>query len=70
MAGNLFPKNMHTVDRALRVLAGIGLLSLTVVGPRTPWGYLGIIPILTGLVGTCPMYTLFGFSTCKGAPAR
>ena len=70
MAGNLFPKNMHTVDRALRVLAGIGLLSLTVVGPQTPWGYLGIIPILTGLVGTCPLYTVFGFSTCKGEPAR
>lgn len=70
MAGNLFPKNMHTVDRAVRVLAGIGLLSLTVVGPQTPWGYLGVIPILTGLVGTCPLYTVFGFSTCKGEPAR
>lgn len=70
MAGNLFPKNMHTVDRVVRVLAGVGLLSLTVVGPQTPWGYLGIVPILTGLVGTCPLYTMLGFSTCKGAPAR
>ena len=70
MASKLFPKNMHSVDRAVRVLAGIGLLSLTVVGPQTPWGYIGIVPLLTGLVGTCPMYTLFGFSTCKGSPAR
>ena len=70
MAGNLFPKNMHSVDRAVRVLAGIGLLSLTVIGPKTPWGYLGVVPILTGLIGTCPLYTLFGFSTCKGEPTR
>ena len=70
MASKLFPKNMHSVDRAVRVLAGLGLLSLTVVGTQTPWGYIGIVPLLTGLVGTCPMYTLFGFSTCKGEPAR
>ena len=70
MASKLFPRNMHSVDRAVRVLAGIGLLSLTVVGPQTPWGYLGIVPLLTGIVGTCPAYTLFGFSTCKGAAAR
>jgi len=54
------------VERVIRVLAGIGILSLTVIGPQTPWGYLGIIPIVTGLAGTCPLYTIFGFSTCKG----
>ena len=69
MASKLFPKNMHSVDRAVRALAGIGLLSLTVVGPQTQWGYLGIIPLLTGIVGTCPAYTLFGFSTCGREPA-
>ena len=69
MASKLFPKNMHAVDRAVRVLAGIGLLSLTVVGPQTPWGYLGIVPLLTGIVGTCPAYMIFGFSTCRREPA-
>jgi hypothetical protein len=66
MASKLFPQNEHTVERVIRVLAGIGILSLTVIGPQTPWGYLGIIPIVTGLAGTCPLYTIFGFSTCKG----
>ena len=70
MASKLFPKNVHQVERVLRVLVGIGVLSLAFVGPQTPWGYLGLVPLLTGLVGTCPAYTLFGFSTCKGAPAR
>ena len=70
MASKLFPKNVHQVERVLRVLVGIGVLSLAFVGPQTPWGYLGIVPLLTGIVGTCPAYTLFGFSTCKGAPAR
>ena len=64
MASKLFPQNEHPVERVIRVLAGIGILSLTVVGPQTPWGYLGIIPLVTGLVGTCPLYTLFGISTC------
>ena len=70
MASKLFPKNVHQVGRVLRVLVGIGVLSLAFVGPPPPWGYLGIVPLLTGIVGTCPACTLFGFSTCKGAAAR
>jgi hypothetical protein len=70
MASKLFPMNVHQVERVLRVLVGIGVLSLAFVGPQTPWGYLGIIPIVTGLVGTCPLYTILGFSTCKNEPAR
>jgi len=64
MAMNLFPRNEGTVDRTLRVLVGIGILSLAFVGPHSPWGYLGLLPIVTGLVGTCPAYTIFGLSTC------
>jgi hypothetical protein len=60
----ILPRNEHTVERAVRVAIGIGLLAIAFVGPKTPWGYLGIIPLLTGLVGSCPLYTLFGFSTC------
>lgn len=60
----ILPRNEHMVERVIRVLLGIGLLCLVFVGPKTPWGYLGIIPIFTGLLGSCPLYTLFGFSTC------
>ncbi|HSW30958.1 MAG TPA: DUF2892 domain-containing protein [Longimicrobiales bacterium] len=60
----ILPRNEHTVERAIRVAIGIGLLAIAFVGPKTPWGYLGIIPLLTGLLGSCPLYTLFGFSTC------
>ena len=65
MKARLFPKNEHTVERVLRVALGLGLISLAVVGPRTPWGFLGIVPLATGLLGSCPLYTLFGISTCK-----
>jgi len=69
MASKLFPQNEHSVERVIRVLVGIGLLALVFVGPKTPWGYLGIIPLVTGLAGTCPVYTLLGISTCKAKPA-
>ena len=57
-------KNEATWDRVFRVLAGVVLLSLTVVGPHTPWGYLGLILVATGLVGFCPLYRVLGLSTC------
>ncbi|MBX3724306.1 MAG: DUF2892 domain-containing protein [Xanthomonadales bacterium] len=56
--------NAGTVDRTLRILVGLAVLSLTVLGPRTPWGLLGIVPLLTGLTGVCPAYALLGISTC------
>ncbi|MBP9146790.1 MAG: DUF2892 domain-containing protein [Thermoanaerobaculia bacterium] len=58
------PRNEGTVDRAVRVLAGIAILSLAFIGPKSAWGYIGIVPIVTGLLGSCPAYTLFGLSTC------
>ena len=58
------PINEGTADRALRVILGLVILSLAFVGPRTPWGYLGLVPLLTGMFGVCPLYTVFGFSTC------
>jgi hypothetical protein len=65
MLSKLFPNNEHVIDRALRVVLGIGLLSLVFVGPQTYWGLVGILPLVTGLGGTCPAYTLLGFSTCR-----
>ena len=61
---NLLPTNEHPVERVLRTILGLGVLSLAFVGPKTPWGYLGIVPLATGLLGSCPLYTLFGWSTC------
>ncbi|PIP94695.1 MAG: hypothetical protein COW00_09300 [Bdellovibrio sp. CG12_big_fil_rev_8_21_14_0_65_39_13] len=58
-------KNAGNLDRGLRVVLGIGLLSITVVGPQTPWGYVGLVPLITGLVGYCPLYSVLGFSTCS-----
>jgi len=53
------------VERGLRVILGLGVLSLAFLGPKTPWGYLGLVPLATGLLGSCPLYTLFGWSTCS-----
>lgn len=58
-------KNVGSVDRGLRVVAGLVLLSLTVIGPKSLWGLVGIVPLFTALVGWCPAYTLFGIRTCK-----
>jgi len=60
----ILPKNEHNVDRGLRVALGVGLLSLAFVGPQTAWGFLGVVPLLTGLLGSCPVYALLGMSTC------
>ena len=57
-------RNEGTIDRVIRVAVGVGVLSLAFVGPQTPWAYLGVIPLVTGLVGFCPAYALFGIRTC------
>jgi hypothetical protein len=57
-------KNEGTVDRVLRVVAGAALVSLVFVGPQTPWGWIGVVPLVTGLLGNCPVYSLLGVSTC------
>lgn len=59
--------NEGTVDRILRVVVGIAVLSLAFVGPKTPWAYLGIVPLLTGAIGFCPLYAILGVNTC-GVP--
>jgi hypothetical protein len=57
-------RNEGVVDRALRVIVGLAILSLVFVGPQTPWAWFGLVPLLTGLVGFCPAYALFGVRTC------
>lgn len=56
--------NEGMIDRAIRVVVGAGIVSLAFIGPQTPWAYLGLIPVVTGLVGFCPAYALLGVSTC------
>jgi hypothetical protein len=71
MLANLLPANEGPLDRALRVVVGLALLALVFVGPRTPWGWLGLVPLATGLLGSCPVYTLLGLSTCpRPRPTR
>ncbi|MEX6724375.1 YgaP family membrane protein [Parapedomonas caeni] len=58
------PVNEGKLDRMLRVIAGLVLIALVFVGPRTAWGWIGVVPLLTGLVGFCPLYTVLGLNTC------
>jgi hypothetical protein len=58
-------RNQHPIDRILRVALGIGLLAIAWTGPKTALGYLGLIPLVTGLLGTCPVYSLLGLRTCR-----
>lgn len=62
--------NESSFDRTLRVLLGVVVLSLTVVGPKSAWGLVGLVPLLTGLVGFCPLYRLLGINTCPLRPGR
>lgn len=61
---SLFATNEGAVDRTLRVIVGVALLSLVFVGPKSLWGLVGVVPLLTGLVGNCLLYTLLGINTC------
>jgi hypothetical protein len=56
--------NEGGLDRILRVLVGLAVLSLAFVGPKTPWAYLGLVPLLTGAIGYCPLYAILGLNTC------
>ena len=57
--------NIHPVERVIRVVGGAVLVSLAFWGPMNSWFLLGMVPVLTGLVGWCPLYTLLGISTCQ-----
>ena len=58
-------KNICSIERIIRILVGGAILSLAFIGPQSPWAYLGIIPLLTGLTGWCPPYAILGISTYK-----
>lgn len=56
--------NVGGIDKILRIVAGLGLIGATVAGVLPVWGYIGIVPLATGLMGWCPVYPLLGMSTC------
>lgn len=56
--------NVGTIDRVLRIVAGIALITLAATGIFTPWGWIGVIPLLTGIFKCCLVYTLLGINTC------
>ena len=58
-------KNMGGIDRILRGIVGLVLIALVFVGPQTPWGWLGLIPLATALTSFCPAYWPFKFNTIK-----
>lgn len=57
-------KNVGGIDRIARIVLGLGLLSLTVVGPQTLWGLVGLVPLITATFSFCPFYPILGISTC------
>ena len=61
----MFKVNVGGFDRLLRIVVGIALLALVFVGPKTLWGLIGIVPLVTGIFKTCPLYNLLGINTCK-----
>jgi len=56
--------NVGTIDKTLRIVAGAGLIGATAAGLLPVWGYIGIVPVATGLMSWCPAYSLLGMSTC------
>jgi hypothetical protein len=57
--------NIGNIERILRIVIGLALVVLTVMGTLPVWGYIGVVPLATGLMGWCPPYAIFGISTCK-----
>jgi hypothetical protein len=60
----MFARNVGTIDRVLRIGAGAALVGLALAGAIGWWGLVGVVPMLTGLAGTCPAYSLLGIRTC------
>jgi hypothetical protein len=58
-------KNVGGIDRIIRIVVGLALIAAAAMGSIGVWGYIGVVPLLTGLMGWCPPYAMLGFNTCK-----
>jgi hypothetical protein len=67
MRGIAMKLNIGSMDRIARVVVGLGLMALAATGVVGVWGWIGVVPVVTGAVGFCPAYTLLGINTCKTA---
>ncbi len=62
-------QNVGSADRGVRIVVGLVLISLVFIGPQSAWGWVGLLPLATGLLGSCGVYSLLGINTCKTPPA-
>jgi len=60
----MFKNNVGGIDRIVRIVIGLALIGLTLTGTIGAWGWIGVVPLLTAALGTCPLYTILGFSSC------
>jgi hypothetical protein len=58
-------QNVGGIDKVIRAIVGLALISLVFIGPKTPWGWIGLIPLATALLNFCPLYPLIGFTSRK-----
>lgn len=61
----MFTTNVGSADRLIRIVLGLVLIVIVFVGPKTPWGWIGVVPLVIGFMRTCPLYTLLGVNTCS-----
>ena len=66
----MFKTNVGGIDRVLRIVAGLVLIGLTLIGTIGPWGWIGVVPLATGLFRSCPLYSLIGVDTCPIKAAK
>lgn len=60
----MFKNNVGGIDRILRIVIGLALIGMTLAGMIGAWGWIGVVPLATAALGTCPLYTILGFSSC------
>lgn len=63
----MFKTNVGGIDRIARIVIGLALIALTLMGTIGPWGWIGVVPLLTATLSTCPLYTVLGINTCPAA---
>lgn len=60
-------QNIGNMERVIRAVVGLALIAVVFVGPQTPWGWIGLVPLLTAVLGWCPPYAILGINTCRKA---